>query len=261
MSLTVVKGIDPYELQITQDGHAKVETRDKIDIDDLTNSTTVNLAANLQFSGVWKDCTAYKSIVIFMLANQSSATGGLKLQFSNDGSAVDFSWDISTGANIPKYYKLPIYGKFFRVIFVNGGAAQTAIRINTRLSFAIADMSTMVADFTTIATAVVGSAVSANLPASGIGTYHYITSIRIEKFATALLTAGTTPIVATSANLNGFAPNASANAQAQGVNDIVFQQDFSIPLKSQNANAQTSIAMPATPLVIYKIIVTYFVGA
>jgi hypothetical protein len=261
MSLALIKGIDPYELQITQDGYAKVETRDKFDIDDLANSTNANLAANLQFSGNWKDCTAFRSIVIFALSNVSSANGGLKLQFSNDGSAVDFSWDISTNGNIPKYYKMPIYGKFFRVIYVNSATAQASFRINVRQSFSIADITTMVSDFASIATGTVGAAVSCNLPPAGIGTYHYITSIRIEKFATALMTAGTAPISATSSNLNGFAPNSGASALAQGINDVVLQEDFSIPLKSQNANAQTSIAMPATPLAIYKISVTYFVGA
>jgi hypothetical protein len=260
MSVGLKHSLEADEVSIV-DKRMLVDAKDKFDIDDLGNSTTANLAANLQFSGVWKNYTAYKSIVIFMLANQGSATGGLKLQFSNDGSTVDFSWDISTGANIPKYYKMPIYGKFFRVIYVNSATAQASFRINVRQSFAVADMTTMVADFTTTATGVVGTAVSANLPAAGIGTYHYISSIRIEKFATALLTAGTTPIVSTSSNLNGFAINASAHAQSQGINDIVLQKDFSIPLKSQNANTQTSIAMPATPLVIYKIIVTYFIGA
>lgn len=261
MSVSIANSNLADELKITPDGHAKVETRDKFDIEDLGNSTTAALAANLQFTGVWKDVTAFKSIFLFQQANQGSATGGLKVQFSNDGSTVDFSWDISTTANVPKSYKIPIFGKYFRVLFVNGTTALTQMRINVRNSFAVADLTTMVADFMVTTTAAVGVAVSASLPAAGIGTYHYITSITIEKFATALMTAGAAPIVATTSNLNGFAPNGGASALAQGVNEIVYQSEFNIPLKSQNANTESALGMPATPFAIYKVIVTYFIGA
>lgn len=260
MSVSIKKGIELDEVDVINKA-LLVTTVDKFDIEDLGNSTTAALAANQQFSGIWKDVTAFKSIFLFQLANQGSAVGGLKVQYSNDGSTVDFSWDISTTANVPKSYKIPIYGKYFRVLYVNGATAQTQMRINVRNSFNVADLNTMVSDFTVTATAAVGVAVSASLPAAGIGTYHYITSITIEKFATALMTAGAAPIVATTANLNGFAPNGGANALAQGENEIVYQQQFPIPLKSQNANTASALGMPATPLAIYKVIVTYFIGA
>jgi hypothetical protein len=261
MSIQIAGSLAPGELKINPDGSTNVVTDLKVDIDDLGNSTTANLAANLQFTGVWRDCTAYKSITLFILANQNSAAGGLKIQFSNDGSTVDFSWDISTTASVPRYYNYPIFGKFFRIIYVNGGTAQTQMRINSRLSFAVADITNRVADFIVVATAAVGVAAAVTLPAAGVGTYHYITSIRIEKFATGLMTVGTVPVVATTSNLNGFSPNTGANAQPQGVNEIVMDRDFTIPLKSQNANTSTSLGMPATPLAIYKVMVTYFVAA
>lgn len=259
MSVSLKNGIELDEAQVFEK-HLRVETKDKFDIDDLGNTTTAALAGNLQFTGFWKDVTAFKSILLFQLANQGSATGGLKVQFSNDGSTVDFSWDISTTANVPKSYKIPIYGKYFRVLYVNGTTAQTQMRINTITSFKVPDLTTMVSDFMVTATATVGVAASATLPAAGIGTYHYITSITIEKFATALMTAGAAPIVATTSNLNGFAPNGGASALAQGVNEIVYQGQFPIPLKSQNANTASALGMPATPLAIYKVIVTYYIG-
>lgn len=261
MSVAIAGSVIPNELIISADGFASVDTRDKIDIDSLENSTTATLAANLQFTGVWKNVTAFKSVNIYHLSNQNSAPSGLKLQFSNDGSNIDFSFDIGVGSNSNKYFKLPIYGKFFRVIYVNGITAQTQFRLNTRFSFAVADLTTQVADFTVTATAAVSTAVIANLPAAGTGTFHYITSILIQKFATAILTAGSAPNIATNSNLNGFAPNTDARAMAQGEIVNCYQQDFVIPLKSQTSNLATQIGMPAVTGAIYKIIVTYFVGA
>lgn len=261
MSVNIAGSNIPGELKVSADGFASVDTRDKIDVDSAENSTTAPLAANLQFTGAWKDVTAYKSVSIYQLSNTTSATGGLKLQFSNDGSTIDFSFDISTSFGVNKFYKLPIYGKFFRVIYVNGGTAQASFRINTRFSFAVADLTTQVADFTVTATAAVSTAVNANLPAAGIGTYHYITSIIIQKFATAALTAGAAPIICTQNNLKGFSPNTDARALVQGELINCYQQDFTIPLKSQSSNTTTLIAVPAVTGAIYKVIVTYFIGA
>jgi hypothetical protein len=80
------------------------------------------------------------------------------------------------------------------------------------------------ADASTLAITATGAAaasVTATLPAPAAGLFHYITSIQIVKFATALLTAAAAPVVVTTTNLPGsLAFSFSAAASAQGTNEV-----------------------------------------
>ena len=259
MSASIKNGIETDELKVIE-GYAQVEAKDKYDVDVLENSTNVPLSANQQFSGQWIECTAFRSLDLFQLSNVASAVGGLKIQFSNDGSNIDWSWDISTTANVPKNASIPLFGKFYRIIYVNGTTNQISFRINTRLSYKVIDLVNRVNDFIATGTAALNTATSATLPAAGIGTVHYITSIRIDKFATAVTTAGATPIISTAINL-ALNVNCSNKALPMGENEPVYQMVFDKPIKSTNANTNTLIGMPAVPLCICKITVTYFIGA
>lgn len=109
-------------------------------------------------------------------------------------------------------------------------------------------------------TGVAGAAVTLTLPAPGAGLFHYITSIQIVKFNTALLTVAATPVLVTSSNLPGNPVwSFPADAGAQGV---VSEQMLapSTPLKSTTANTASTVAGPVTTSVLWRINVTYFTG-
>lgn len=115
------------------------------------------------------------------------------------------------------------------------------------------------ANLSVTATGVAGAAVTATLPAVA-GMFHYISSIRIDKFASALLTAGTTPILATTTNLNGSrAYSVDASAQAQGT--IITIKDNEIPpVKSSVAGSATTFVCPVAAGVIWRVQIDYYLG-
>ena len=104
-----------------------------------------------------------------------------------------------------------------------------------------------------------GAAVTVTLPAV-TGLFHYITAIKMEKFAVALLTAGATPIIVTTTNLPGSrAYSIDASAQAAGT-IIKDREQFSPPIKSSAAGTATTIVAPVVTSGIWRISVDYYVG-
>lgn len=114
---------------------------------------------------------------------------------------------------------------------------------------------------TTTATGTAGSAVTLTITAGGVGLHHYITYLRIDRFAAALLTAAATPVVVTTTNITGsLAFTFPADAAAQGT---VYTQDLlpSNPLKVTTANTNTTIVCPATTNVIWRVTALHYVAA
>lgn len=98
-----------------------------------------------------------------------------------------------------------------------------------------------------------GAAVTLTLPAPGVGLRHYITAIRIRRFAAATLTAAATPVTITTTNLPGaIAFTCGAEALAQGVSAQEVMEDFAFPLMANAQNTATTIVCPATPNVIWR---------
>jgi hypothetical protein len=108
-------------------------------------------------------------------------------------------------------------------------------------------------------TAAVNTIVTCSLPAVP-GLRHCISSIRIERFATALLTAGAAPVIVTTTNLPGTpAYNVPADAAAQG---SLYEKviTFDPPLNATALGTATTIVFPATPNVIARVTATYRLG-
>lgn len=90
------------------------------------------------------------------------------------------------------------------------------------------------------------------------GQFHYLTSLKITKYATAAVTGTATPILVTSTNLPGSPVWTFARAQAIGTTDI---QDLELggnPLKSSAVNTATTIVCPATTSVLWRVTATYY---
>ena len=110
------------------------------------------------------------------------------------------------------------------------------------------------------ATGTAGAAVTLTLPAPSAGLRQYVGSIRIERYAAALLTAGATPVLVTSTNLPGT-PTFSipADAAAQGtVYEKVVNLNRALAATAQ-ATAVTIVA-PATTGVIWRTAAFYYLA-
>ncbi len=97
------------------------------------NSSTATLTANSIFTGTGEDVTSFRSIVVTVASDQASASGGVSLQFSQDNSNWDtkvlFQYVNAAGAGVP--FTVNVIGKFFRVVYTNGGTNQGSFRLQT----------------------------------------------------------------------------------------------------------------------------------
>lgn len=111
---------------------------------------------------------------------------------------------------------------------------------------------------TTLGTA--GAATTLTLASPGVGLRHYLTYLSINRFATALLTAGSAPVNVTTTNLPGsLAFSFPADAAAQGSIDR-WREDFSYPLAASAQNTATTIVAPATTGVIWRMTAGFYVA-
>lgn len=96
------------------------------------NSTTTLLLADAVYTGDGLDILAYNGISVFATSDVSSATQGLEIQYSADGSTnwrCAETYTILAGAE--KWFSPPSFGKYFRVVYTNGDADQTSFEITT----------------------------------------------------------------------------------------------------------------------------------
>ncbi len=142
-------------------------------------------------------------------------------------------------------------------VYVSGAATATLLTQNGILDNTTQGLTT---PQSLTATAVVGTAVTATLASPGAGLRYYINAIRFTRFATATLTAAAAPVIVTSSNLPGSpAWNFGAEALAQGIADIR-TEFYNRPIASSSQNTATSISAPATPNVIWRITIDYYVA-
>lgn len=110
------------------------------------------------------------------------------------------------------------------------------------------------------ATAAVGVAVTATLPAVA-GLRHYIDFIRVVRSATAALTAAATPVVVTTTNIPG-SPALTFGSDAAGIGiDKIDELDFGGQgIAATAINTATTVVCPAYTGVIWRVNVAYRLG-
>lgn len=95
------------------------------------------------------------------------------------------------------------------------------------------------------------------LPAAGVGLYHYITSIRIGRSATAAL-VGSAALSVTTTNLGGIAWRLG-NAMSIGGSVRDVELSPTTPMRSAAPNVATTIVLPVPgAAVLWDALVTYF---
>jgi hypothetical protein len=144
-------------------------------------------------------------------------------------------------------------------------SAYTSGAIVVAMRASLADFSTIVeripATSGLTATGAAAAAVTLTLPGPGVGLFQYVSWIRIEKFATALLVAAAAPVIVTTTNLPGTPSfNFSAGAEPQGtLVERVIDQDM--PIRASAANTAVTVVCPATTSVIWRATASWRVGA
>lgn len=110
---------------------------------DPNNSSTSQLGIGASYTGTGTIVSAYQSITINISSNQSSALKGISIQFSQNNtnwsefasySLVVPSPPPSSDVFISQTFQ--IYGKYFRLTYLNGGVTTTTLKIQTILSVA-----------------------------------------------------------------------------------------------------------------------------
>lgn len=100
---------------------------------DLGNSSTTNLAIGATFTGVFKDVSEYSNLSVFVFADQVSATDGLIIEFSANGTTVVDNDTYTIPLNNGQQFSMALPTQFYRVRYVNGAAATTSLVISCKL--------------------------------------------------------------------------------------------------------------------------------
>lgn len=129
----VLAGSDGDYLPLTTDstGALRVDLNGTVSTN---NSTTSVLSANAVFTGTWEDVMNYNEICISVIASHVSATDGLSIQQSSDGTNVDLTDTYTIPAATAKTYSVPRQARYFRVVYTNGATLQTSFRLQTILN-------------------------------------------------------------------------------------------------------------------------------
>lgn len=100
---------------------------------DSGNSSTTPLGANATFTGDAIEIKDYSAINVAAFSDVSSATDGLKMQFSPDGINWDHQHSFSVIGNIGVSYAQSAELRYFRIVYVNDSSPQTLFRLTTIL--------------------------------------------------------------------------------------------------------------------------------
>lgn len=101
------------------------------------NSSSATLTSGSVYTGTGEDVTNFSEMRVSVFSDVASATDGLSLQQSSNGT----NWDITdtytvslSAAGAGKTYVVPRQARFFRVVYTNGGTNQTSFRLQTILN-------------------------------------------------------------------------------------------------------------------------------
>lgn len=98
---------------------------------DVGNSSTTPLGANAVFTGAAFEVTKYVCLNVNLKSDVASATNGVTVQFSPDGTNWDHSHSTTYTAASGVGYIFNCEFKYARVVYTNGAVAQTYFRLQT----------------------------------------------------------------------------------------------------------------------------------
>jgi len=102
-------------------------------LESIGNSTSTPLGIGIAFPGVYEDSLNYNTITVGITSDQSSAADGLVIEWSDDGITLVQDDRFTIFANGGKVYTFSPANRYFRVVYTNGGVAQTTFSLQTIL--------------------------------------------------------------------------------------------------------------------------------
>lgn len=97
------------------------------------NSSSANLGASAAFTGTAEDVSDYALIQVSVFSSHASATDGLSLQQSSNGTNWDIADTFTIAATTAKVISIQPAAQYFRLVYTNGGTLTTSLRIQTVL--------------------------------------------------------------------------------------------------------------------------------
>lgn len=98
------------------------------------NSTSTPLGISGVFTGTAEDITKYAAVTVTVKSDRASATNGLSIQFSTDGTNWDNVDAHTISAATAHITTNAVQAKYFRVVYTNGTLAQTYFRLQVLYS-------------------------------------------------------------------------------------------------------------------------------
>ena len=95
------------------------------------NSSTTNLGSSATFSGFYEDVSDFSSISVIVYADVASASDGLKVFFSSDGTNADVTKTASIDAADGLEQIFTVSSRYVKVDYVNGASGQSDFRLQT----------------------------------------------------------------------------------------------------------------------------------
>jgi hypothetical protein len=121
-----------YTLPGTPSGGTAATSSSQVSFVSTNNSSTSNLGANGVFTGTSEDCSNFAEMRVSVFVDQASATDGLQIQQSNNGTNWDNSDTYTVPASTGKAFGSGIGARFCRIVYTNNNTTPTtALRIQT----------------------------------------------------------------------------------------------------------------------------------
>lgn len=95
------------------------------------NSSTSTLGGGAVFTGTSEDVKDFGSITVSVFTDQVSASDGLSIQQSSNGTNWDLTDTYTIAASTGKTFSVQPSARFFRIVYTNGATPQGAFRLQT----------------------------------------------------------------------------------------------------------------------------------
>lgn len=143
---------------------------------DAGNSSATPLGANATFTGTAIDIKDYAAINVAAFSDVSSATDGLRMEFSPDGTNWDHVHAFPVTGNVGVSFAQAAELRYFRIVYINGATPQSFFRLTTILKPTTVSPSRYTVGQQLFAgqMADVTKSIIWGLSSSGGGTYHAV---------------------------------------------------------------------------------------
>lgn len=134
-----LRGSSNFIANVDSSQHLRVVSEGQVDTN---NTTSTPLLAGATFTGVAVEILDFASIMISVYSNVASATDGLVIEQSTDGTNWYYDDKFTVPAGVGKNFAIPPFCKYLRVKYTNGSTNQTTFELHTVFKRTLAKPST-----------------------------------------------------------------------------------------------------------------------